>query len=51
MEVCPENASRVEVLAPSLAAWVSAEYRSWCGVHGPPGRFPTVCAKHSATRR
>jgi hypothetical protein len=33
--VCPLRASSMGVLAPSSAAWVSAEWRSWCSVAPP----------------
>jgi hypothetical protein len=44
-------ASRVAVLAPAWAAWVSAECRSWCSVHGPPGQATVACSNSSAARR
>lgn len=41
----------VEVFAPSSAAWVSAECRSWCSVQGPPGVVEVAVSNSSAARR
>jgi hypothetical protein len=50
-EVCPDSAISIGVEAPSSAAFVRPEWRSWCSVYGPPGRLVVCCSNTSAARR
>ncbi|MFF7944817.1 hypothetical protein ACFZC5_34435 [Nocardia gamkensis] len=47
-EICPDNFISTGVDAPSSAAWVNREFRSWCSVYGPSSKRSVWASNSSA---